>query len=292
MPGCGLVFCLLLIALETVARWRMPTIRVPLDVHNSEPSKLAIARIPTLAEHFVLSDDDYYVIPPANGTRKSIAPLFFNSEDGIPTQPGVTFMSHRPIPFLRSAYVACANGESDQNIERVLTSRTSREALPPGGMIERRKHKFSVDRLPHWCVRMVHNGTARTYRTEQWILHNQESLPPRQLQDAVDHVRKAARSCFLFGQRRNASTNEKIYHSRASAALFLRLIENLRPNFITVNDDWPTESDAAYAHAIQPFHAFLVKMFPQRQPWETDEFDSAQPISMSSVAGNNAEREP
>ena len=96
-----------------------------------------------------------------------------------------------------------------------------------------------------------------THGNGQWVLHNQ--VPPRQLQDAVDHVRKAARSCFLFGQRRNASTNEKIYHSRASAALFLRLIENLRPNFITVNDDWPTESDAAYAHAIQPFPRFLSR---------------------------------
>ena len=44
------------------------------------------------------------------------------------------------------------------------------------------------------------------------------------------------------------------------------------PLFIVINDDWPTDSRTAYASAIAPFHAFLVQMFPQRQPWEVDEF--------------------
>ena len=131
----------------------------PLRVFNSEPAKLAVARIPNLADRFLLVDDDYFAIPQRTSKRCAGVPclstrMFFDAA-GVPLHPETVLSVHRPIPMLRSAYISAVATESDADIERQLTSGTNRVVTP-------RAAKESVtDPMVRWCAAMKCNGTAR-----------------------------------------------------------------------------------------------------------------------------------
>ena len=267
-------------------------IQSPLAVYNSEPAKLAIARIPDLAERFLLVDDDYYIIPQPPPAILSTR-LFFDDK-GVPLHPDYLVNAHRPLPFLRDVYVKAANGEPTSMVEMILRSKANREVM-------------SIDRMPHWAQKMRRKGTARatkvTVRAPMSILfcckhadhhHNgtgtvDAAYAPCYCNGTLLHAPKGVASNFsskftLYWLSAH-SEQQKSWHPDAEGGLpltkkrvskfyhgegvrrFFELVAVVRPLFVCVNDHWPL-GQMAYQRAIAPFREFVEAMYPRREGWE------------------------
>ena len=108
---------------------------------SSEPSKLAVAVLPQLAERFVLMDDDYFVIPPLVEPHLLSTNIFFG-ESGLPLHPAKVRHSHLPIPMLKAAFVAEVSALDEKLFKEVLFS------------------KSRFDPLPMWCEQMWNKSVA------------------------------------------------------------------------------------------------------------------------------------
>ena len=162
------------------------------------------------------------------------------------------------------------------NAARILSSGTRRDIA--------KRHQFSYDRLPDWCAKMFRRGQSRHYHADHFG-GGQASMATLTWRDADQlarrHVQSRERPMFMFGVRPNASnalgsrvaanSSQRNVHTKESAELFFRLVAKHSPMFLLVNDDWPMRSPD-YERALGPYHAFLGRAFPQRQPWELDEF--------------------
>ncbi|KAL3906079.1 MAG: hypothetical protein SGPRY_010683 [Prymnesium sp.] len=203
----------------------------PLKVHNSEPSKLAIAYIPNLAERFVLIDDDFFILPHHSSRGGlSMHPTFFSlfaASDGLlrvlPVQPSMIRSSHRPVPMLRSAYLESLRRESTETIEMILTSGSNRDQRliqfcsrhhPKLAQRLECRTKRGIDRLPLWCERMQKNLTAaRSYETHgaarlTWKLPAQ--LQERGNYDDAHLIASRSRSMFTLSVNATSKAQDEL----------------------------------------------------------------------------------
>ena len=241
----------------------------PFAVFNSEPVKLVLARLPNLAERFLLVDDDFFLIPRLDAmVRRGLSTRLFFDKDGVPLQPKPCRFAHRPIPLLRSAYANAVRAEPRSTLERLLNSQQARTVR-------------RVDRLPDWCNAMLQAGSARpvdviVVRADCHLYPipaascaasrhrpNGTLPPPIESEDGFPST-----SYWL-----NAKPPAKI--SRTVASAFFDSVQTFRPVFLCVNDDWP-DDDAERIEAIQPFYEFLASTYPGREGWEI-----AEPLSNS-----------
>ena len=254
----------------------------PLCVYNSEPAKLAIARIPNLASRFLLLDDDQFMVPPAAGANWPSTRIFFDKH-GIPLQTADIFHSHMPHPMLRDSYIAAANSEGRRTLSRLLASGSKRGRL---------SHRINADRLVEWTYQMWRNGTAIPVTFD-----NVNPLSFKNGADVVqqDNVNESLRlgrfifsknlwDTFLEGSAVPVPMQENItvagiFLGRLFADMFFNSVRRLRPHHICVNDDWPLGRHE-YTYVIQPFYKWLHESYPTAAPWELDE----QLLGMQSVA--------
>ena len=245
----------------------------PLYVFNSEPAKLAIARIPNLADRFLLVDDDYFAIPQRNS--KLSTRIFFDAA-GVPLHPETVLSSHRPIPMLRSAYFSAVAAESDAAIERQLTSGMNRIVTP------RAANKSVTDPMVRWCTAMKCNGTARPLDMARATRFSQQANGRRcseqfSTPSYTEPVSYGFAGCnatplsseqsspfALFFLQNGNPARQSVFPATEP---FFEEVRRLRPYLMTVNDDWPL-NPTDHARSLVPFKDFLGLMYPQSMPWE------------------------
>lgn len=214
---------------------------IRLKVTNSEPAKLAIARVPGLAERIIISDGDYFLIPPRAGPILSTR-IFFD-EAGIPLHTSDVFMSHRPIPMLRDAYMHAINSEPDSSLRAILVSGSARKSID----------RFKNDMFPKWCAAMWRNGTARPVK-----------FPDPHAVPGIARSRKQCRSAASAAFRLHWHTG--LFNASTSVDFFDE-VRCLRPYVLCVNDDWPLAPDE-YERTIAAFHLFVREIYPGAESWE------------------------
>ena len=214
-----------------------------IKILSGEPSKLAIALIPpeSLAERFLLLDDDYFIVPPSAGLHLSTG-LFFDVH-GVPLHPETLANAHRPIPMLRDAYADAVSSTPTEDVAAMLQQGTNR-----------------TDYLPRWAMSMRRNASAAravsvAVRTPNEVLFNY-SLSERQKSPFTLYWLKQSMQQMHRGPLR-----------ARDATPFFRSIRVLRPMFICINDNWPSDPDE-YRAATAPMRAFLSEMFPTPEAWE------------------------
>ena len=262
----------------------------PLRVFNSEPAKLAITRIPNLADRFLLVDDDYFAIPQRNskgcaGISCLSTRIFFDAA-GVPLHPETVLSSHRPIPMLRSAYFSAVAAESDADIERQLTSGVNRVVTP------RAASESVTDPMVRWCVAMKCNGTARPLDMAGATRFSQQANGRRCSEQFSTPSYTKPVSYGFAGCNATPLNSEQssplalffLQHGSPSrhspfpaTEPFFEEVWHLRPYLMTVNDDWPIAPND-YARSLVPFKDFLVRMYPQSMPWEIINTTSILPL--------------
>lgn len=203
----------------------------PLNVSNSEPSKLAIAYLPNLADHFVLVDDDFFMVH--GGTRLSTS-LFFRK--GAALQPNPIMNSHRPIPMVRQAYVQAVSNLSKAEVTEILRSGQKR-----------------IDLFSKWTARMWRDGTGIGYtglKVSQ-LPYNSSRIQSRDLPMTL---------FWLWSMPHHSI-------SATQAQRFFDQVKLRRPPFVCVNDNWP-KTPTAYQYSVQPFRSFLLTEYPEMEEWE------------------------
>ena len=156
----------------------------PLRVFNSEPAKLAVARIPNLADRFLLVDDDYFAIPQRTSTRCAGVPclstrMFFdaaqlqawrcNSSSDVLMLPRQAFdlppgllplLSQLDAPFREELRRNDKRLSAEQltasvtNLDLVDLDNTISFDPPPQAAVDRRQLRvaeLNAGRGRHWC---------------------------------------------------------------------------------------------------------------------------------------------
>ena len=231
-------------------------ITTALRVANSEPAKLAIARIPNLSERFILVDDDILLIPRApNSTVVMSTHIFFDHQD-LPLHPLPITNAHRPAAMLRSAYVNATATTAVQDIAHLLSSGDVRPEF---------------DLLEGWVTSMWHNGASRPVKVPRFDVGSRFGI------DRSPSFLK--RILGKSGAGRPTASNlpgqylsYQWHHPKAKLrdlVKFMQLVELYRPLFICVNDDFNYKGSTFYsANVSSVIQAYFESMFPQRQPWE------------------------
>lgn len=230
-------------------------ITTALRVANSEPAKLAIARIPNLSERFILVDDDILLIPRApNSTVVMSTHIFFDHQD-LPLHPLPITNAHRPAAMLRSAYVNATATTAVQDIAHLLSSGDVRPEF---------------DLLEGWVTSMWHNGASRPVKVPRFDVGGPLGIHrgPSFLKGILGKSGAGSEASSLPGQY----LSYQWHHPKAvlrDLVKFMQLVELYRPLFICVNDDFDynrsTFDSAAVSRVIQ---TYFERLLPQRQPWE------------------------
>ena len=226
--------------------------RLPLDVVNSEPAKLAIARIAGLAERFLLVDDDFFIGP---WSSVPLTTRSFFDASGLPLQPRPLRDSHRPIPFLRDAYRQAVDAEPTLNLVRVMRSSTD----------ARHGSYSTVDLLPAWCRSMQQKGEARPVNSA--VRCPGVRRQPCAMNASTMSLQNGSILTASYWLKRDLSVSRFITSQHSKT--FFRAVWRDHPDLICVNDDWPVKPDE-YRSSIAPFHDFLARAYPLRASWETD----------------------
>jgi hypothetical protein len=225
----------------------------PLDVANSEPSKLVVARVPNLAPRFILTDDDYFIYPRPDASTR----LYFD-EAGIPITPQRIMMAHRPIAFLRDAYREAVQNESNETLAQLLAS---------GVAYDGEDLREIIDPLPRIAGRMREAGTAMCHYMPK--LYAECSNSSKCIRETSMDVSTKKKSEFVHFWLKRWEPTDGVYITPEQSVDFFATVEKEEPMTFCVNDDWPL-GDKDYEASTEPFRAYVTRVFPVAAPWEKE----------------------
>ena len=257
---------------------RLRGVRAPFCVTNSEPAKLAVARIPisNLAERFILVDDDMFMVPPQTPGYELSTRIFFDAR-GLPIHTHSIYSSHLPHPMLRDAYKSSAMREWPPIVESLLSSCAARN-----------RARGQLDRLPNWANHMWRHGTAvpvkfPPVKSTDFYMNNADVSQVPALVSKFDRY-LFSQSLWLEWTEQNGFKTAKLIEY--IAVRFFAKVRKYRPYYICVNDDFPLD-EPERTDSIRPFREFLSYMYPRPAPWEI-----AMPLGQNADATTVKSDEP
>ena len=230
----------------------------PLDVANSEPSKLVVARVPNLAPRFILTDDDYFIYPRPDASTR----LFFDKA-GIPIIPHWERPEHRPIAFLRDAYREAVRKENNTAIAQLLTSGIANDG---------EDLRMSIDPLRRFAARMREAGTAMCHYMPRFFAecaNSSQCIRESSMDRDTANCSTHKKSKFAHFMLKRWEPIDGVYITAEQSSDFFATVEQEEPMTFCVNDDWPLD-DEDYEASVEPFRAYVARAFPVAAPWEKE----------------------
>lgn len=215
-----------------------------IKVANSEVAKYLIPFMEGLhTERFVFVDDDYLIRPVEDKNDKPLTTQIFYNRNGLPYQPRRVMYIHSPIPMKTQDYINLITN-TNKSAKEILTSGTNR-----------------YDPLREICAKLI--------KTKKAIPIKYPRVNP-----GINFPGMEAFMWVYYLQLKvgAASKNKFLiyFHSWGKNMLntFLQTVEQEKPIYVTINDDWPKNNSKLYKKCMNILNKWRQKHISGKQLWE------------------------